>query len=160
MRIRKICDDTSSMGFWELAHNMMFVKDGEVWYRDYEREIPLKDLMIEIFGKYTGEIYDSDISLDEFGEAILEHQQFGTETLEGVFAILYAVSWGAAELREWLKQYEENEHQKIGRILLGLHNIGGCDAQNDYAKGWDDSITEAIKTVEKESGTRIEEVLD
>ena len=48
MELRKICDDTSDMGIWELAHNMMFVKNREAWYRDFEREIPLRNLIREI----------------------------------------------------------------------------------------------------------------
>lgn len=45
-------------------------------------------------------------------------------------------------------------------ILLRLHEAGGCGAQDDYAEGWDEAITEAIRIVEEETGTRIEEVLD
>ena len=39
VEFRRICDDTSNMGMWELAHNHVFVKNGEAWYRDLEREI-------------------------------------------------------------------------------------------------------------------------
>lgn len=46
------------------------------------------------------------------------------------------------------------------RILLRLHGAGGCDAQDDYSKGWDAAITEAIGIVENETGINIEEVLD
>ena len=49
---------------------------------------------------------------------------------------------------------------KARRILLRLHEAGGCGAQDEYAKGWDEAITEAIRIVEEETGTRIEEVLD
>lgn len=45
-------------------------------------------------------------------------------------------------------------------ILSRLHEAGGCDAQDDYSKGWDEAITEAIRIVEEETGTRIEEVLE
>lgn len=50
--------------------------------------------------------------------------------------------------------------EKVKNILLRLHNAGGCDAQDDRSKGWDEAITEAIRIVEEETGTRIEEVLD
>lgn len=46
------------------------------------------------------------------------------------------------------------------RILLRLHEAGGCDAQDDYSKGWDKAITEAIRIVETETGIKIGEVLD
>lgn len=50
--------------------------------------------------------------------------------------------------------------EKLKNTLLRLHNVGGCGAQDDYAKGWDEAITEAIRIVEEETGVRIEEVLD
>lgn len=53
----------------------------------------------------------------------------------------------------------ENQ-EKAKRILLRLHEAGGCSAQDEYDKGWDEAITEAIRIVEEETGTRIEEVLD
>lgn len=49
---------------------------------------------------------------------------------------------------------------KARRILLRLHEAGGCGAQDGYAEGWDEAITEAIRIVEEETGTRIEEVLE
>ena len=50
--------------------------------------------------------------------------------------------------------------EKAKRILLRLHNAGGCGEQDGYVAGWDEAITEAIRIVEEETGTRIEEVLD
>lgn len=40
MIFRKICNDTSTMSATELAHNFVFVKNREAWYRDFDREIP------------------------------------------------------------------------------------------------------------------------
>ena len=56
-------------------------------------------------------------------------------------------------MQKWGKRVKK---KKAKRILLRLHEAGGCDAQDDYSKGWD----EAIKIVEEETGIRIEEVLD
>lgn len=39
MELRKICEDTNDMGMWELAHNFVFIKGREAWYRDFEREV-------------------------------------------------------------------------------------------------------------------------
>lgn len=50
--------------------------------------------------------------------------------------------------------------EKGKSILLRLHHLGGCDAEDDYSKGWDDAITEAIRVVEEETGIRISEILD
>lgn len=53
-----------------------------------------------------------------------------------------------------------DEAAEVKRILLRLHEVGGCDAQDDYSKGWDEAITEAIKIVENETRIKIGEVLD
>lgn len=63
------------------------------------------------------------------------------------------------EAYEVAKKYEEVE-DRIKRVLFQLHHVGGCGAQDDYSKGWDEAITEAIRIVEKETGIGIEEVLD
>ena len=44
-------------------------------------------------------------------------------------------------------------------LLLKLHEAGGCDAENDYDKGWDNAITKAIGIVESLTGVSIEEAL-
>lgn len=102
MELRRICDDTSSMVNWELAHNHVFIKNGEAWYRDFEREISVRDLMREICSKHA-----SEMDKDELDEMLFDNLQFGTDELEGVFALLYMTMWGMADLREWLKVYEE-----------------------------------------------------
>lgn len=38
------------------------------------------------------------------------------------------------------------------KILRELHNIGGCDATNDYDKGWDKAIDVAINRVQEITG--------
>ena len=45
-------------------------------------------------------------------------------------------------MQKWGKRVKK---KKAKRILLRLHEAGGCDAQDDYSKGWDEAITEAIK---------------
>lgn len=41
--IKTIFDNPSDI--LSLMHNCVFVKDGDVWYRDFEREIPLMELV-------------------------------------------------------------------------------------------------------------------
>lgn len=36
------------------------------------------------------------------------------------------------------------------KTIQDLHNAGGCDAQDEWSKGWDEAITEAIKIVERQ----------
>ena len=40
--VKTIFDNPSN--FIALMHNCVFIKDGDVWYRDFEREIPLMEL--------------------------------------------------------------------------------------------------------------------
>ena len=41
-----------------------------------------------------------------------------------------------------------------------IHEAGGCDARDDYGKGWDAAITEALNILLSAAGYTIEEVLD
>lgn len=107
MKFRKICDDTSDMSMWELAHNQVFVRDKEAWYRDFTREISARDLVREIYRKHvTTEDAEELADDDNFDDIMLEAGQYGTDDMEGVCAILYTALWGMAEVREWLKAYE------------------------------------------------------
>lgn len=146
MELRKICDDTSDMGMWELAHNMMFVKDGEAWYRDFEREIPLRELIREILTKHAGEVYDRDYDPESFDDAMSENLQYGTGELEGVIALFYQTAWGAAELREWLKAYETHALPTTMRpeVLQQAIDTYGSRAQEEMAIEEMSELTKAI----------------
>ena len=146
MELRKICDDTSDMGMWELAHNMMFVKDGEAWYRDFEREIPLRELIREILTKHAGEVYDRDYDPESFDDAMSENLQYGTGELEGVIALFYQTAWGAAELREWLKAYETHGLPTTMRpeVLQQAIDTYGSHAQEEMAIEEMSELTKAI----------------
>lgn len=146
MELRKICDDTSDMGMWELAHNMMFVKDGEAWYRDFEREVPLRELIREILTKHVGEVYDRDYDPESFDDAMSENLQYGTAELEGVIALFYQTAWGAAELREWLKAYETHGLPTTMRpeVLQQAIDTYGSRAQEEMAIEEMSELTKAI----------------
>ena len=148
MELRKICDDTSDMGMWELAHNMMFVRDKEAWYRDFERELSLRDLVREILTKHVGEVYDTDFEPEAFDEAMAENLQYGTEELDGLIATFYTVSWGAAELREWLKAYETHGLPTTmwPEVLQNAVDTYGKEAQVDVAI---EEMSELIKALLK-----------
>lgn len=146
MELRKICDDTSDMAAWELAHNMMFVKDREAWYRDFEREIPLRELIREILTKHAGEVYDRDYDPESFDDAMSENLQYGTGELEGVIALFYQTAWGAAELREWLKAYETHALPTTMRpeVLQQAIDTYGSRAQEEMAIEEMSELTKAI----------------
>ncbi len=68
-------------------------------------------------------------------------------------------------LEETLEKPEEATEERIPlikNILLQVHNIGGCDAEEEdrYSKGWDGAVSAVIAMIEEETGIRIEEVLD
>lgn len=148
MEFRKICDDTRDMGMWELAHNMMFVRDREAWYRDFERELPLRDLVREMLTKHVGEVYNKDFDPEAFDEAMAENLQYGTEELDGLIATFYTVSWGAAELREWLKAYETHGLPTTMQpeVLQNAVDTYGKEAQVDVAI---EEMSELIKALLK-----------
>lgn len=113
-----ISDDVKEMGMIQLAHNQFFIKDGEAWYRDFEREISCRSLVREIGVKLgvwkspkeygldaDNEMVDDDI-LDE---TIVDSLQYGTDEFIGILAMYYTAMWAMAELREWYKEKLEAE---------------------------------------------------
>ena len=47
----------------------------------------------------------------------------------------------------------------IKRIGRRLHEAGGCDAEDDYSRGYDDAITLALNILLEETGYDIEDVI-
>lgn len=150
MELRKICDDPADMSAWELAHNMMFVKDREACYRDFERETTLLDLVREIYRKHTGEdglTQEMDELDDEtLDEILADNLQYGTDDWDGVIALLYQTAWGAAELREWLKAYETHGLPTTMRpeVLQQAIDTYGSRAQEEMAIEEMSELTKAI----------------
>ena len=150
MELRKICDDPADMSAWELAHNMMFVKDREACYRDFERETTLLDLVREIYRKHTGEdglTQEMDELDDEtLDEILADNLQYGTDDWDGVIALLYQTAWGAAELREWLKDYETHGLPTTMRpeVLQQAIDTYGSHAQEEMAIEEMSELTKAI----------------
>ena len=150
MELRKICDDPADMSAWELAHNMMFVKDREACYRDFERETTLLDLVWEIYRKHTGEdglTQEMDELDDEtLDEILADNLQYGTDDWDGVIALLYQTAWGAAELREWLKAYETHGLPTTMRpeVLQQAIDTYGSHAQEEMAIEEMSELTKAI----------------
>lgn len=150
MELRKICDDPADMSAWELAHNMMFVKDREACYRDFERETTLLDLVREIYRKHTGEdglTQEMDELDDEtLDEILADNLQYGTDDWDGVIALLYQTAWGAAELREWLKAYETHGLPTTMRpeVLQQVIDTYGSHAQEEMAIEEMSELTKAI----------------
>lgn len=48
----------------------------------------------------------------------------------------------------------------VKRAIRKIHNAGGCDAQDEYSKGYDAAIELALDILLEETGYTIEEILD
>lgn len=146
MEFRRICDDTSSMGNWEMAHNHVFIKNGEAWYRDFEREISARDLMREICSKYASPADADEMNKDELDEMLSDNLQYGTDELEGVFAILYRSLYGMADVRAWLEVYEKYGLPTTMRpeVLQAAVETFGKEAQVDMAIEEMSELTKAL----------------
>lgn len=96
------------------ALNLVFVKNNEVYVRghgpapDFE-DARLYDMARDLLRKYSPETLENmDLSDDnELSCAIAEMLFDGTDTMEGVIALLYTMAWAFAETRERLRMYEE-----------------------------------------------------
>lgn len=149
MELRKICDDTRDMGMWELAHNQVFVKNKEAWYRNFEREISVRDLVREIYRKHVTTEDAEELADDEvFDDVMLEAGYYGTDNMEGVCSILYTALWGMAEVREWLKVYETHGLPTTMQpeVLQSAVDTYGKEAQVDVAI---EEMSELIKALLK-----------
>lgn len=149
MELRKICDDTRDVGMWELAHNQVFVKNKEAWYRDFEREISVRDLVREIYRKHVTTEDAEELADDEvFDDVMLEAGYYGTDNMEGVCSILYTALWGMADVREWLKAYETHGLPTTMQpeVLQNAVDTYGKEAQVDVAI---EEMSELIKALLK-----------
>ncbi len=146
MIFRKICNDTSTMSATELAHNFVFVKNREAWYRDFDREIPARDLMREICAKHAAPADADELTDEELDEILYDNLQFGTDDLEGVFALLYMALYGMADVRAWLERYETTGLPTTNRpeVLQECVNTYGAEAQVDMAVEEMSELTKAL----------------
>ncbi|MCM1220622.1 MAG: hypothetical protein NC548_39655 [Lachnospiraceae bacterium] len=102
------------MGMVELAHNSCYAKDGEAWYRDYERDISARQMGIQLLDKFAD--VPNEFTCDEdFDKFMLNSLQYGTKSILGLIAVFYQKLWAMAGLRERLKYYEDLEEQ--GRLI-------------------------------------------
>ena len=89
---------TKEMDMMELMHNCVFVKDRQVWFRDFEREISARDLLRQIH-QAIGEKEYAEYDDYDFDDAVLEDTTFGYDTIQGALGLLYYVMIGFANVR-------------------------------------------------------------
>ena len=152
-----IKDDTSNMGMFELAHNLAFVRDGEAWYRDFSREISVRNLMREICSKHGSPADADGMDDDALDEMLFDNLQYGTDELEGVSAALYG-TLGNADVREWLKLYEVTGLPTTNRpeVLQECVDTYGAEAQVDMAIEEMSELTKALLKYRRKARRRPE----
>ena len=95
----------------EMALNLFYVKDKEVWVREYGKngaDISLLNLTREILS-YQCPYVEPDISDDDLIMMMPEWLFDDVRATEHVVGLLYQAAWVCAELREHLKQFEDKE---------------------------------------------------
>lgn len=110
----------------EMALNLFYVKDKEVWVRGYGKngaDIRLFDLSRDLT-RWNCPYVDLDISDDSFSMMMAEWLWEDVESFEHILAVLYQTAWVCAELREHLKQFEDS----------------GCEPEEVLQKGKADEI--------------------
>lgn len=95
----------SEMNMAELAHNCMYARDGWAWYRDYERDMDLRDFIREFsIAEGAGELTeDNEIQ----AELLMDNLQYWIDCPSGRVALVYRIMWAMADLRETLMAYED-----------------------------------------------------
>lgn len=131
--------DVSEMSMIELAHNSCYAKDGNARIRDFENDYDARELTIKLLEKYA-DIPNEFICDDDFDDFMLDSLQYGTDDTLGLIAVFYRNLWATADLREWLKEYED----------LGLTPVQIKELDKQYTEKCG-QIKEIIKRLEKEA---------
>lgn len=129
--VKTIFDNPS--GVLALMRNCAFIKDHDVWYRDFEREIPLVELARNLHKAY-GDSEASAMNDEEFNDKMYDDLQFKPEEdIDSFIATFYMALVGMAENRERLKIYETTGLPTTARpeVLQECISTYGADKQID-----------------------------
>lgn len=131
-----------------LMHHCAFVKDGDVWYRDFKREIPLMELVRNL-NKAYGDSEASAMNDEAFSDKMYDDLQFKPEEdIDSFIATFYIALIGMAENREHLEIYETTglpttEHPEVLQECIDTY---GADKQIDQAI---EELSELVKALLK-----------
>lgn len=131
-----------------LMHHCAFVKDGDVWYRDFKREIPLMELVRNL-NKAYGDSEASAMNDEAFSDKMYDDLQFKPEEdIDSFIATFYIALIGMAENREHLEIYETTglpttEHPEVLQECIDTY---GADKQIDQTIG---ELSELVKALLK-----------
>lgn len=142
--VKTIFDNPS--GSLALIHNCVFIKDGEVWYRDFEREIPLMELARNL-NKAYGDSEASTMNNEAFSDKMYDDSQFKLEEdIDSFIATFYMALIGMAENRERLKIYETTGLPTTAypEVLQECIDTYGADKQIDQTIKELSELTKAL----------------
>ena len=95
----------SEMTMVELAHNSCFSKEGQAFYRDFDREINARQFARQLANMFGYELPHDD---EEFDYEIMDDLPITENVSKREFiALFYRNMWAQAELYEHLKKYED-----------------------------------------------------
>ena len=137
-------------GNFEAALNLFYCKDGTTWVRgggpapDYP-DVKLNDWIRVLIAQHGDdkELADKDKWDDSSLNDVLSDMVFdGTETIDGVLALLYQEAWAFSELNARLKEYEDAEDagllhilpMPIGETCYMRHRIFGVNSVSEEAQ--------------------------
>lgn len=133
---RRMTTDTPD-GNYSQALNL-FVRGEDGWVQMPSRSISLNDYMKQLIKAHNADI-DTEGTPEEFDMTLCEHLFDGPETIEGLLAEHYTLSWALASLRDKLKHYEDARIPEI--MPEGLQTIER--AIGTYGK--DAQLTKAVE---------------
>ena len=142
---RRMTTDTPD-GNYEQSLNL-FVRGEDGWVQMPSRSISLNDYMKQLIKAHNADI-DTEGTPEEFDMTLTEHLFDGPETIEGLLAEHYTLSWALASLRDKLKNYEDAGIPEI--MPEGLRTIDrsigtyGKDAQLTKAVEEMSELTKAL----------------
>ncbi len=148
--VKTIVDNPSNTT--ELMHNCVFVKGGDVWYRDFEREIPLIEFVRNL-NKAYGDSKASAMSDEAFSDKMYDDLQFKPEEdVDSFIATFYMALVGMAENREHLKIYETTGLPTTVRpeVLEKCIDTYGADKQISQAAEEMSELAKALLRLEGE----------
>lgn len=120
---RRMTTDTPD-GNYSQALNL-FVRGEDGWAQMPSRSISLNDYMKQLIKAHNADI-DTEGTPEEFDMTLCEHLFDGPETIEGLLAEHYTLSWALASLRDKLKHYEDTPTSKSssrsGSMLARTHS--------------------------------------
>ena len=123
---RRMTTDTPD-GNYEQALNL-FVRGEDGWVQMPSRSISLNDYMKQLIKAHNADI-DTEGTPEEFDMTLCEHLFDGPETIEGLLAEHYTLSWALASLRDKLKHYEAVE--EMSELTKALCKLKECKRKYD-----------------------------